>query len=904
MTTCTHCKTELPEGSRFCPSCGAARASDPTAKTIDSGASSFPTTPVPAPSQRRESGDAGSRPLSSGGSGGRFAPGQILGERYRIVALAGEGGMGEVYRADDLTLEQPVALKFLPEGLDRHPDKLARFRGEVRLARKVSHRNVCRVHDIGEAAGLQFLSMEYVDGEDLATLLKRIGRLPRDKGLEIARQLCAGLASAHEKGILHRDLKPANVMIDGQGMVRITDFGLAALAGAEGGERVFAGTPAYMAPEQLAGEEGTVRSELYALGLVLYEIFTGKTVHGGATIAEITRQQRETDPASPSTIVDDIDPVVERVILHCLEKNPELRPASALEVAAALPGGDPLAAALAAGEVPSPEMVAAAGKRGAIRPVWGWLCLLGTALALVLAVLLASQVTLLRLVPLEKPPPVLAERSREIIQSLGYDEPVTDSASGFSLNYDLLQFMAGSDSSSSRWGKLGLGRPAAVYFWFRESPRHLIAQDADGDVSRRDPPMLISGERRVFLDAKGRLLRFDAVPPQVDIVEPDPDPADWTALFAEAGLDGGLFAPVDSVWNPPVYCNELAAWEGSLPELPDRRIRVEAGAYRGRPVYFRIHGPWSRAERMQPPQLGSGLKAALVMNVVLMLAALIASALIVRRNLRLGLGDRRGAFRIALYVFVVTMIGWLLRADHVPSPADELELFERGAGAGLFVAGIVWLLYMALEPAVRRRWPQRLVAWSRLLAGRFTDPLVGRDLLLGVSFGMATLFLVKLANAVPAWLGLPAPMPGLTGMVGFGGLPQAFAVLFNTQVVALINALFFLFFPLVLFMVLRRIWAAVAVFFLILVAMFTMTFGHLAIGIVTGALLMGSWIFVALRLGVLASAACFFAYFTLTMLPVTFDNSAWYMSSSLVGVIVVLALAVFGFRSAMGASRT
>ena len=165
---------------------------------------------------------------------GRFAPGDLVAERYRIVGLLGRGGMGEVYRADDLRLGQPVALKFLPATLARDPMQLARFHAEVRLARQVSHPNVCRVYDIGEADGRHFLSMEYVDGEDLASLLRRIGRLPQDKAVEIARQLCAGLAAAHERGVLHRDLKPANVMLDGRGQVRITDFGLAALADDDG----------------------------------------------------------------------------------------------------------------------------------------------------------------------------------------------------------------------------------------------------------------------------------------------------------------------------------------------------------------------------------------------------------------------------------------------------------------------------------------------------------------------------------------------------------------------------------------------------------------------------------------------------------------------------------------------
>ena len=203
-----------------------------------------------------------------------FPPGAVLAQRYRIVHFLGRGGMGAVFRADDLLLGQPVALKFLPAAASASASALSRFRNEVRTARQVSHPNVCRVYDIGEAEGLTYLSMEYVDGEDLASLLRRIGKLPQDKGLQVARQLCAGLGAAHDKGVIHRDLKPANIMLDAKGQVRITDFGIAGVA--EQIRDVQSGTPAYMSPEQLAGKEVTARSDIYALGTVLCKLLTGK----------------------------------------------------------------------------------------------------------------------------------------------------------------------------------------------------------------------------------------------------------------------------------------------------------------------------------------------------------------------------------------------------------------------------------------------------------------------------------------------------------------------------------------------------------------------------------------------------------------------------------------------------
>jgi serine/threonine protein kinase len=236
---------------------------------------------------------------------GRFEPGIILDNRYRVLGLLGRGGMGEVYRAGDLRLGQQVALKFLPPSLSADPARLAQFHNEVRTARQVSHPNVCRVYDIGELDGQLFITMEYVDGEDLSVLLRRIGRLPEDKGVDIARQICAGLAAAHERGVLHRDLKPANIMLDGAGRARIMDFSLAAIGEVTD---IRAGTPAYMAPEQLAGQEVTLRSDIYALGLVLYEVFTGRRVFDARNVTELLEQHRAGTLTAPTTVVKTLDP--------------------------------------------------------------------------------------------------------------------------------------------------------------------------------------------------------------------------------------------------------------------------------------------------------------------------------------------------------------------------------------------------------------------------------------------------------------------------------------------------------------------------------------------------------------------------------------------------------------------
>src|SRR5512133_1350150 len=238
---------------------------------------------------------------------GRFVPGTMVAGRYRIIGLLGRGGMGEVYRATDLTLGQSVALKFLPEEAGRNQRLLERFHGEVRVARQVSHPNVCRVYDIGEVDGMPFISMEYVDGEDLASLLVRIGRLPADKAAETARKICAGLAAAHGKGVVHRDLKPHNIMMNRRGEVVIMDFGLSAIADQLSGAEARNGTPAYMAPEQLRGAGVTPRSDIYALGLVLYELFTGKRPYEAKSVQELLDLQEAAQLTSMSSIATEVD---------------------------------------------------------------------------------------------------------------------------------------------------------------------------------------------------------------------------------------------------------------------------------------------------------------------------------------------------------------------------------------------------------------------------------------------------------------------------------------------------------------------------------------------------------------------------------------------------------------------
>lgn len=697
MFACPACEGQISDQETRCPSCGAAVEGTPTRPAPDPAgpaASSELSAALSGSSWSSSSGDARAE---TGATDQRFVPGQMVAGRYRIVSLLGRGGMGEVYRADDLTLHLPVALKFLPEASQRDPGHLARFYHEVRVAREVSHPAVCRVHDVGNVAGMTFLSMELVDGEDLASLTRRIGRLPYEKGLDIAHQLCAGLAAAHGKGILHRDLKPQNVMLDERGKVRITDFGLAGLQGTFRGDELRAGTPAYMAPEQLAGREVSARSDLYALGLVLYELFTGRRPFAARSLAELVRRQREELPSPPSAVIEGLDPAVDRAVMRCLETDPSLRPGSAVAVAALLPGGDPLAAALLAGDTPAPEVVAAASSERAVAVATLRALTAVIVVATTLAVAWNGSRDLLRHVPLDKPPAVLEDRARAILAELGVSDRPVDTARGLTVDWDYLRWIEDNDRSPRRWERLQSG-PPSLLFWYRESPRALVSRALWGRVDRHQPALSVSGMTWIALDTTGRLVELEAAPAQRETAASGPRGMDWGALFEYAQLDPEAFRAVEPLWVPLGYADERRAWEGRFPEAPQIPLRVEAAAYRGHPVSFRLIGPWSRAEResesrsKQERDLGDAAGATILLSVIG------ASVLMARSNLRAGRGDRRGAVRLALVAFVTTLTSWTLGADHASRLVDEMPLAVRGVAQSLLVAAVIWLLYVALEP--------------------------------------------------------------------------------------------------------------------------------------------------------------------------------------------------------------
>jgi serine/threonine-protein kinase len=869
----------VPESNHFCGECGAdvslRRSESPTETSVESS----PSTPTSFDSLETA----------------RFTPGTILGGRYRVVGLLGRGGMGEVYRADDLKLGQTVALKFLPQEVEQDPHRLSRFLNEVRVALRVSHANVCRVHDIGEIEGQHYLSMEYVDGEDLSSLLRRIGRLPEDKAVQAARQMCAGLAAAHDQGILHRDLKPANVMIDGRGQVKITDFGLAGLAEEFEGHEIRVGTPSYMSPEQLAGREVSTHSDIYSLGLVLYELFTGRPAFEGKTPAEVARG-RQSAPTSPSTIITGIDPAVERIILRCLEREPQDRPGSPLAVAAALPGGDPLAAALAAGETPSPELIAEAGQSGGLKPAVAVSLLVAVLVAVVALVALSSKMVLARRAALDKPPEVLADRAREVIEDAGWTVPPADSLYGFQVNWDYYQHIAQSDPAPDRWSATERPQPAVLHFAYRQSPK-LLVRDSAGSIGNwfRDPAPILPGMVEVRLDAEGRLVGFLAVPPRAvrpDVLAGEPD---WEPLLRAAGLDRDRLEPVDNRWVPPSYANRGVAWEGVYPDSPDVPIRIEAAAYGNLPVAFWIVEPWTRSDDIETDTRGFLDRTGDLVGTVVFVVVLLIAAILAWRNVRLGRGDRKTALRFALYLGAVRLI-WLLGAHHIPSSAEE-SLLRAHLAWSLFRVGVVYVFYLALEPYARRLWPRMLVSWVRLLGGRFRDPLVGRDLLIGVLYGVGFAFAIQTTGWVPQILGMDdwGPQANLWSWESLRGFRQAVAAIAGLHTTAVLSMFIGVMTLLVLRLLVRKTWIAFVLTSVLFFFTAAPSQGNVLPFVFCFLVLAAAFWLVLFRFGLLSIVVGATVSDLLQQLPLTFDLTAWYADVTLLTLALILGLAGWGF---------
>lgn len=815
----------------------------------------------------------------------------ILARRYRIIGLLGKGGMGEVYRADDLRLGQPVALKFLPDAVSADAARLAQFHNEVRTARQISHPNICRVYDIGEVDGQLFLSMEFVDGEDLATSLRRMGRFPEDKAVDIARQLCAGLAAAHERGVMHRDLKPANVMLDGAGSVRLMDFGLAAIGPVED---IRVGTPAYMAPEQLQGQDVTPKSDVYALGLVLYEVFTGRRAITAKTLHDLIEHHQSGRITPPGEIISGLDPAIERAILRCLDPNPARRPGSALSVAAQLPGGDPLAAALAAGQTPSPEMVAAAGEGVGLTSRVATAVFVAT-----VAGMAATYAFALRASPIERIHPeltaeVLAQKAREAVRQIGYTDRARDEEYGFRWDEDLIESIRHGEPVPD-WNTALGQRPSPLQFWYRSSPSPLTGSQfhhdllTPGIVTPDDPAPIESGMMHVTLDHQGLLLSFEAIPPQRQDAPSVPRAVEWAPILSLAGLDPATLTAAAPQWNWLATSDTRTAWTGTWPGS-GRPLRVEAAALGGRPVAFHAIGPWTTPWRSTAADAGTET----VFVVVLFAQALLIAGggtMLARKHVREGRGDTRGAQAMGGFVAAALWALWVCQV-HVSASTGLLGAFLLVICTTVFYAALFWAIYLALEPFVRRHWPQTLVSWTTLLQGRARDPVVGRDVLFGVALGVAIALLLsatELATSDLRW----------TNSNLLGALRGTVGEVVARTVYAVRTALFVFFLLFLLRVVLRRQIIAAAAFAIVFGVLNALTSAHPLVDGPSTFVYFSLFAAAVLRWGLTTLTVGVFVADLLLMTPATTNPSAWYAGSTLLVTALPIGIAAWAFHTAV-----
>ena len=313
---CPNCHAENPDTLKFCGECGTQLIRGQEPSPLEAVASpDLPTATLQVPIQE-------------------LTRGTTLAGRYEIIEELGRGGMGNVYKVEDTRVNAEIALKLIKPAIASDKRMIERFRNELKTTRMISHRNVCRMFDLGEDKGAYFITMEYVSGEDLRSFIHRVGQLPAGKAIAISKQVCDGLAEAHRLGVVHRDLKPSNIMIDKDGNARIMDFGIARSLETKGitGAGMMIGTPEYMSPEQVEGKEVDQRSDIYSLGVILYEMMTGQVPFDGETPLAIALKHKTEMPKDPRELNAQIPQDLGRVILRCLEKEKEKRYQSAEEV--------------------------------------------------------------------------------------------------------------------------------------------------------------------------------------------------------------------------------------------------------------------------------------------------------------------------------------------------------------------------------------------------------------------------------------------------------------------------------------------------------------------------------------------------------------------------------------------
>jgi serine/threonine-protein kinase len=770
---CPSCAAPLPAGSRACSDCRSAPAGEESLGVSIVAIEGLLAPPTP-PRATAVSTSVAAR-VASPGAAPRFAPGEVVAGRYRVVERVGSGGMGEVWRADDLNLGEPVALKFLPRELAQDRFWLARLRGEVHAAHAVTHPHVCRVHDIVEVEGSPCLSMEYVDGEDLASLLVRIRPVPEDKAIEIARAICSGLAAAHRQGILHRDLKPSNIMLDKRGEVRLTDFGLAVDLREGAVAPSNAGTPRTWRPSSSRASRRACRATCTRWGSCSTSSSPARGPFQGATMAAMQRARTRARLAPPSALAPRIDPLVERAILACL--GVRSRPASGL----GLVGRGDAAGRRSAVDAARRRRDALAGagrlrgRQRGLAPAVAW-----TLFAVVIAcgaaiAWLNRGAHMLRYVDLRLPPQVLEDRARELLGRVLPGRGALDSAAGF--DFDPACDRARRERRRVARGRartLGPARvrvqPGRLLLVSRESAvagaaGRLRTRDARGPAADAEARRS-SGSRRAAGCSRSRTACPGGRPRRrrrrTSTGRRSSRRPGSSARASRASSRAGCSA------RPADLC---VAWRSRSADAG--ALHVEAAALRGRPVGFRVFEAWeldaggAAAGAAAPPSSWGG-EPAVPPDVPGDLRRRVLGAAQSRARAR-GSG-RRDAHRGGVPALADAGLA-AARAPRARRDARARAAVPRSC-AGAAGRGDLWLIYLALEPYVRRIWPDSMISWNRLLAGKWRDPLVGADVLVGLTVSTLAA-LVDRAQFHLASAGAPRPAADLVLARRAAGFPRA-----------------------------------------------------------------------------------------------------------------------------------
>jgi serine/threonine-protein kinase len=554
-------------------------------------------------------------------------------------------------------------------------------------------------------------------------------------------------------------------------------------------------------------------------------------------------------------------------------------------------------------------MVAAAGRSEGLSPAWAWACVAAIAAGAFTLVLLSRGRSLVDRLPEVKAPAVLEDRARSVVKRLGYaDAAVEDHAFGYGTSGDYMRWLE-AKPKQERYRGVETGEPALLWFWYRQSPRPLVSERMSGEVFHWHPPVTVSGMVNLHLDLGGRLLSFDAVTPQLEEAQASATPeVDWTVLFAEAGLDPAAFKAVEPRWTPRFYCDARAAWEGVYPRRPEIPLRIEAAAYRGKPVSFRIIEPWTRADRMEPYRPPARRTVMQVAYLVVIALLIVAGALLARRNTKAGRGDRRGAFRLASVIFGLGIVAWALHAHHVADREGETRLIAQGAAQTLLVASILWLFYLALEPYVRRYWPHTVISWTRLLGGALQDPLVGRDVLVGAVWGAGLGVLFPVTALLPEWLGYETAAPWIKYLNAYLGPSRVLAVIVAFPLNAIGLAVAALLLLLLLKMLLRRErWAAVALGVLLTafqsIEMNAGSDAPLWVNVALAAGIMATFTVLLLHFGLLSAVVGVTVANVLLVFPVSTDFGGWQGGPTATAFLALAALVAFAFRASQRGPR-